>query len=340
MPIVARNHSHEAPSGENLEYEPVFTALTLAAQPEEERQAGSEIIPGAEPDAKKILECAQAVIEQSNDIRAAVHYAYAATRSSGFAGLAEATTYIRACLEDFWDSVHPQLDEDDDDDPTMRINSILGLVDPATVLRATRLAPLTQSNAFGRLSLRDVAIVEGEITVPDDVENPPTAQMLSAAFQDSPADDLAAIADAVRTASEDIDAINAVFDERLPGQGPNLDALAALLKKAGSALAPYLGGSDAVGEDADAPGDDMPAEGRAAAAPKQTGAIESPADVEKALDRIIDYYLKSEPSSPLPLLLMRAKRLIGADFMTILRDMAPQGMENAQLISGETDNPE
>ena len=69
------------------------------------------------------------------------------------------------------------------------------------------------------------------------------------------------------------------------------------------------------------------------------GTIGSRADVERALDRIIEYYNESEPSSPLPILLKRARRLIGADFMTILQDIAPQGVENAQLIGGK-ENPE
>ncbi len=37
------------------------------------------------------------------------------------------------------------------------------------------------------------------------------------------------------------------------------------------------------------------------------------------------YYARQEPSRPVPILLTRAKRLVGADFMTIMKDMAPQG---------------
>lgn len=340
MPIVARNHGDDAPSGPNLEYDPLFTALTIAAQPEEERQAGSEILPGSEPDAKKIIECAEAVIDQSNDMRAAVHYAYAATRTKGFAGLAEATGFVRTCLEEFWDSAHPELDADDDDDPTMRINSLLGLVDAGTVLRAARMAPLTQSPAFGRFSLRDLAIASGEMPAPEDMDNPPTEQTASAAFQDSPREALEEISGAVRQASEDLKAINAVFDEHLPGQGPTLDPLAALLRKADQALAPFVAVAEAPaaedGAEAAEPGAAPVAAAAAPAAPP--GTISSRDDVEKALDRIIDYYAKHEPSSPLPILLRRARRLIGADFMTILQDIAPQGMENAQTIAGGDEN--
>src|SRR5690606_10992164 len=116
-----------APSGSNLEYEQVFTDLLLAAQPGEDRQAGSNIIPGQEPDAGAIIQHAQAVLEQSHDLRAAVLLGYGELRANGFPGFATATRYIRGCLQEFWDTCHPQLDPDDDNDPTMRRNAVLGL---------------------------------------------------------------------------------------------------------------------------------------------------------------------------------------------------------------------
>ena len=44
-----------------------------------------------------------------------------------------------------------------------------------------------------------------------------------------------------------------------------------------------------------------------------------------------------EPSSPLPILLKRAKRLVGADFMEIINDLAPSGVDNVKLIGGVTE---
>ena len=64
------------------------------------------------------------------------------------------------------------------------------------------------------------------------------------------------------------------------------------------------------------------------------GAINSPNDVLNTLDRIISYYKRNEPSSPVPMLLLRAKKLVSADFLTIVKDMAPHGVENVYLIGG------
>ena len=62
--------------------------------------------------------------------------------------------------------------------------------------------------------------------------------------------------------------------------------------------------------------------------------IRSRADVQTAIDKICDYYAQAEPSSPVPLLLLRAKRLVNKDFMEILRDLTPGGMTEAEVIVG------
>lgn len=64
------------------------------------------------------------------------------------------------------------------------------------------------------------------------------------------------------------------------------------------------------------------------------GAINSSTDVINALDKIMSYYQRVEPSSPVPMLLERAKRLVGADFITIIKDIADQGKDQVYNIGG------
>jgi type VI secretion system protein ImpA len=68
------------------------------------------------------------------------------------------------------------------------------------------------------------------------------------------------------------------------------------------------------------------------------GAIRSITDVKKTLDQVITYYEKNEPSSPVPVLIKRAKRLVGADFVSIIKDIAPNGMDNVEIVAGITDD--
>lgn len=331
----------DAPSGEDLEYDPVFTELEIAATHGEERQAGDEILPPEDPDYKEVAAKAMEILERSHDLRAAIFLAEANLRLKGFPGFAQATAYVARCLDEFWDSCHPQLDEDDDNDPTMRVNAIRTLVDDARILRGVRRAPLTQSRTFGALSLRHMQVADGEITAPSDMDVVPDAGQVAAAFQDTDEDTLREISDAVSQAFDDVTAISAKFDAETPGQGPDLDPLLKFLKQAKTKMANALG--DPVGGDgAEDAGDDAFVGGGAPAAtvggPSSGGAINSPRDVENALDRIIGYYEREEPSSPLPILLLRAKKLVGADFLTIVRNMAPDGVDQVNLLGGIEDD--
>ncbi|MBL4919060.1 type VI secretion system protein TssA [Szabonella alba] len=341
----------DEPSGENLEYDPAFISLELAAQHGEERQVGDSVIAAEEPDHAEVISNAMEVLERSHDLRAAVFLAYSLLRTKGFPGFAQATTYIRGCLEQWWDSCHPQLDPDDDNDPTMRVNAIAALADADTMMRGIRLAPLTDSRAFGRVCLRDFMLAEGEISLGEDGESPPDLSALSAAFQDTDPARLQELRDAARQAQEDIKAIGRVFDEQVPTFGPDLAPLEKILRQVMSRFEAAgigaAGGEEPEGVDGDE-GQDAGADGaiaapRTMAAPAGAGVpgvINSQQDVRNALDKIIAYYKRAEPSSPLPILLDRAKRLVGADFMTIIKDMAPDGRSNVQLIGGLEDEEE
>lgn len=56
------------------------------------------------------------------------------------------------------------------------------------------------------------------------------------------------------------------------------------------------------------------------------------ADVGRALDLVIDFYQRHEPSSPIPLLLARAKTWVGLDFIDILDDIVPRSVDEAKTI--------
>lgn len=341
--VLLQVKSDDSPSGDNLEYESIFTEMELAAQPVEEQQVGDAKTEAHEPDYREVVDKAQKVLELSHDLRAAVFLADAILHTEGLTGFADVTTVIRGHLERFWDSCHPELDADDDNDPTMRVNTIQGLcgqpdgmAGPSPVYRSLKRAALTDSRGFGRFSMRDIEASEGLITLPNGEKGPDIAA-ISAAFQDTDDDTLTRTMAAVRTALENTRAISALFDEKTPGQGPELDTLIKLLEQMSKRLGDY-----AVTDEVEAPSaaDEIEAETSepavaAAAAPAQAaGAIASRSDVTNALDRIIGYYRQNEPSSPVPILLERAKRLVNADFLTIMQDLAPGELENVRALGG------
>lgn len=336
---LLESHGEDAPSGENLEYDPAFVEMELVAQPGEERQEGDKILEADDPDYADVVRKSEAILERSHDIRAAVFYAEAVLYTRGLVGFAEATAYIRGCLETYWDSCHPELDEDDDNDPTMRINAVQGLNGSDTVIRALRRTSLTESRMFGKMSLRLIEIAEGTSTAPAGMTDIPDTGAIGAAFQDTDPEELSAKLSAALSAQRDIKAIDDVFVEKTPGQGPDLEnvgkTLALMVRRLSDAV-----GTDAAAElEGEGEGDAPVEDGAPAPAPKAsgTGAINSSTDVANALDKIISYYQRHEPSSPVPVLLTRAKRLVSADFLTIMKDMAPQGVDQVRQIGGIDD---
>ncbi|WP_209426248.1 type VI secretion system protein TssA [Pararhodobacter sp. SW119] len=322
------------PSGENLEYEDVFVAMEIAARPVEERQAGDEILEGADPDYGDLRIKALAVMAQSHDLRAGVALSGALLFTEGLTGFAQGTAYVRGCLERHWESCHPQLDAEDDDDPTMRINSLQSLAEPGRILRGLRTAPLSDSRAFGKVTLRDIQIATGQIALPEGESPFFDNASIAAAFRDTDSDSLTETLAGARAAKENLQAIDGIFNERTPGQGPQLSEPIRLLQQIEQHLAAAAGvevaGADEAGAE-DAPG------GGAAPVRGAPGSIASTADVRSAMDAIIAYYQKNEPSSPVPMLVERAKRLVGADFMVIVKELAPQGVDNVRLVGGIPD---
>ena len=329
----------ESPSGENLEYDSEFIQMEIAAQPGQERQAGQEILAAEDPDFADVQAKAMAIIERSHDLRAGTILAGALLNTQGLAGFSEAIGYMQGCLDQHWDSCHPQLDADDDNDPTMRINAIHGLAGAATMLRWLRRAPLTKSRTFGRMSLRDIQVATGEVALADG-ESGPDRATVRAAFEDTDADFLTNQLAAAKAIVAGVKSIDAKFRTETPGFGPDLDELTKMLQQIVRHMSEYVtapAGSEAEPAPEDAV-DDMPtATPVRRAGGGAPGAIETQRDVTAALDAIIGYYRRTEPSSPIPLVLERAKRMVGADFMSIVKDMAPKGLENVLLIGGIDD---
>jgi type VI secretion system protein ImpA len=64
------------------------------------------------------------------------------------------------------------------------------------------------------------------------------------------------------------------------------------------------------------------------------GAITSREDAVRALDSVAEFFRRNEPSSPIPLLLDRAKRLVSKSFLEVLADVAPDAVSQARAAGG------
>ena len=324
--------SPDAPSGENLEYDAAYGDLERLAQGRAEQQIGDQTIEAQPPDWQEVEKRALDLLARTKDLRVALYLIRAQLHTEGLPGFSKGLEYLRGLVERYWETVHPQLDPNDDNDPTTRVNAINGLTHPTAVLNVVRSTPLTDSRTFGRISYRDLLVAKGELLPAGNSDSePPDMARIDGAFSDTDAEALQALAAAAQESIAHAEAIDATVSEQVGAAlAPNLEELMNLLKGLERVLSDRTGGGAPAAEAPAEPAEAPPA----AAAPAHSGDIGGPQDVIAALDRICAYYEKNEPSSPVPLLMRRAKRLVSKNFMEIIGDLAPDTVKQIEKISG------
>ncbi|CCE23616.1 type VI secretion system protein TssA [Methylotuvimicrobium alcaliphilum] len=323
--------------GDDLEYDPAFIALEQAIIGKPEQEIGDTIQEAEPPDWKEIKKSAEALLDRTRDLRVLVYYLRSLIALEGLTGLSEGLKLIDTLIAKHWDAVYPRLDPDDDNDPTERVNILMALCDHETMLRPLQLVSLVESKALGRFCFRDFMIAAEKMTVSED-DNAPKLGTIEAAVQDS---DIAALQSNLASIVASAESLNSLEDFVTQQVGinnaPNFEALRHLLKEFEHLLSGWLESRGV--DDIDAPQVDPESQDEMASRPQATkksisGAINNSQDVLNALKLICDYYKKNEPSSPVPLLLERAQRLVGKSFMDALMDIAPDGVSQASIIMG------
>lgn len=337
--------SDDSPAGENLELDPDFGALERAAQGKPEVQYGNTIEPAVPPDWKETTSLAEGLLNRTHDLRVMVHLAIARLHLEGLPGFARVVTLIRHEMDEDWAHVHPQLDPEDDNDPMQRANALLPLRDGTRVLRPLRDLPLANGPRTGPVAWRDIAVLSGAVEAEPGREKLSEALVLGA-FRETEPSRLAATREALDALLVDVPGIAAAFDRQAgAGQAPDYEPLVKQLRDMQREVARYQEAAQAGGE----PQEGEPAAaaefglvpssapaGRGFASIQAIAALNRREDALHALELAASYFRSQEPSSPLPLLIDRAKRLAGMEFMDILRDLAPDGLSQAQLVAGAT----
>lgn len=310
--------------------------MERSAQGKPEQQFGEKIVPGEEPNWKEVQAKAAELLTRTKDLRVLMHLARAVLNIGRLPEFNACVAALRKLTEQYWDQVHPRLDPDDGLDPTLRVNLLASLCDSATILRYLRKVPIVASKNLGRFNFRDLEVAKGDAPAPPEGAPPaPTLATIEAAFLECDLEELKADSRAVREGIENIRALEAALTERVgAGQSTSLDAAVAALKPMDEVLGQQLIRRGVV--DKPPPGD--PAAGvngeGEMAIPPAVDEIRSREDVIRVLDKLCEYYAQHEPSSPLPLLLKRAKRLTSLSFMEIIQDLAPDAVAQAKSIGG------
>lgn len=347
--------SPDAPCGEDLVYDADFIQFEKDFAGKPEIVMGDSVQEAEEPEWGSVRKQLLSLLDRTRDLRLLVPLAVVEMQVNGLDGLCDGLRLIRWALDERWDSVHPQLDPDDDNDPLERVNTLAAMSTPTGAdgddvrfrERFQRMA-LIRSRVMGSVSLREIRRSEDPDADPGEDGETADArrQRISAITSEI---DPGELDTAAQTMGEIASLVRAI-DDRLTdlvgaSQAANFEGLLQDVNEANSKLSAWSGARGGGGGSDAGDGYAEPAGGAAASGAGGgaggggggggvvgVGEIRSVDDVQKAFDRIVQYYQRHEPSSPVPVIVGMAQGLLGKSFLDIASAMTPEAIETIERV--------
>jgi type VI secretion system protein ImpA len=317
--------SEEQPCGEDLEY-------TLLPALDAFRVFGQSTPYEAVPDWVQVQNQSLEGLKKSRDLRLLAYLGAASLRTDGMASFSWTLAASAAWLETWWDTTYPLVDED----AMLRRNALNCFGDPIATVDGLRRAALVASRQHGRFSLRDVEMASGLVSPAQDEARPDEAQ-IAAAFAAMPFEELEGLIACVGQTLDSVRRIDQAMRSKGGGEeaAPGFEPLVALLGRMSKVLATHRAARPEAASDEGAAWDEgVEGGGGGTGVP---GAVRSREDAIRVLDLVADFFRRTEPSSPVPLFLERAKRLVSKDFLEVLADIAPDALPQARAAGGVRD---
>jgi type VI secretion system protein ImpA len=350
--------SNDKPSGVDLvdtldsDYTQIRALIEEAAGKGDEGMVDAgESDPNRKGDWKGVRDRCVKLFGRTKDVRVATCLALALLQTEGLPGLRDGLRVLREMLERYWESVFPELDREDGDDPTRRMNAVASLSPPpgarGDVMRFGQ--RLKETPLCGRVRPIDVAIARGEVAPVDPSAPKPDPAAIEAAFRSANLEQLESLAAAAGEAKEQLVALDDFLTARVGNNAPNLQAFKAALGDVHVMLQRHL--SARTGQEAPmsddggaAAGIDAGGNGHGSFAPRGTaqrlsGEIGSDDDVRAALDKVCAYYERYEKSSPVPLFLRAARKMVARSYLEIFEILTPDAVQQLRTIGAPDETP-
>ena len=320
--------SAENPCGEDLE------DTQLLASFDAYRVFGQSAPLSEETDWREIRDRSLEALEKSKDFRLLTHLASAVVRTDGFGALAQTLSVGARWLESWSKEVFPRVD----DDAILRRNALNGFADRMAVVDGARRVPILKHAQLGSVSIRDIEIATGQLALAEGETASMDEAQFNALLSASTTEDLQALSSQLEQAVQGLESMEGAMRNQGGDQAaPEFDSLSVPLARTLKRVNDQLGTrTPNPGTATAGPGGDGAAAGGAVAG----NAIRSRQDATRALDAVADFFRANEPSSPIPLLLDRAKRLVARSFLEVLAELAPEALGPAKAASGVRDSAE
>ncbi len=319
--------SEEKPAGEYLRYSGIYDEISEARRADENLSQGEWQTELKVADFRKVINLAVPTLEKSTkDIQIAAWLSEALVKEYGFVGLRDCLKMLSGLQENFWETLHPEIDEGDMEG---RANAIAWA--ETQVSFALRHAKITNYAGYSFVDFEDSKVFD----IPDNLEMLDTAeqQKFNALRTQAEKENRvtankwrAEIAQTRRAFYEELTflidecwtaytEINRVIEEKFDrNQTPGLNNLKKSLDEVHSHIKKLLDDKRAEEPDAEveetaeaetATGEDGTVI-KVAGVATANGAIQNRQDALKRLGDIATFFQKTEPHSPLSYLIQRA----------------------------------
>jgi type VI secretion system protein ImpA len=314
--------STDAPCGVDLE------DTQLLAGFDAYRLFGNDTPLSADTEWREIRDKSLEALSQSHDLRLLAHFGAAIVRIEGLNPFCRVITVADRWLSDNWDLAFPRVDED----ALLRKNALNSFADRMAILDAVRRVPVVSHRQFGAFCLRDLELATGQLTPTEADGKAPNSAQIEATLAATPAADLAVLSGALQAGMGALRNLVATMQTRGGFESsPDFDPLLKQLSRIDKLLTDHL--PSTVG-DGGAANESNTSEDTPAMSSGSVTDIKSRQDAIRALDAVAAFFRSHEPSSPVPMFLERAKRLVSKSFMEVLADIAPDSVSQARLIGG------
>lgn len=357
------------PSGVELRNDARFHAIERLLEPASRRYRLEDLTSGGTGavalDWDSLIAEAEDLAATGRDLRLLVIVARAAANEAGFAGLAAGLTLLAETVEKNWDHLHPVLRDGGTrrEAATRRINAlyqienddngILGDLQFNIVMTPRGIGPVSGADLAAGMVSRNTVLNEAPSGLGDKeraalvAEHEARVVRVRTACRATAAErpeDLQALANDVAAARDALTALETALNAQVAdnGVGVSFKALATFLDRIAETVAAAQKEDDnATGETEMTPAPAQPATGNGPQATSQAaampGQINSRRDVERALDQIIAFYERTEPSSPIPHLAKRMRKMVPMNFVELMEEIAPSGMKEFRNVAGVFD---
>lgn len=361
-----------APSGTDLRNDARFHALEnrleAASRPARMQLIAQGSTGVVELDWSELMSDAQSLAQSGRDLRLLVIMARIAVNETGLEGLAGALKLLTATVEQYWDNLHPALREaaSKREAALRRVNAlrqlenadggVLGDLEFATLLAPRGLGPISGGDLAAGAVSRAVFAVEApkglgerelaELAAKHDARLNRVTAACRATAAERP-DEMAMLKASVAAARSELTALEVALAPHVTENdvAVRFDTLSKFLAR----IAQTLDGATAQATTSPSLSTEAPAMSAdpvtassptvmAAPAAAVPGQINSRRDVERVLDLVIDFYERTEPSSPIPHLARRMRKMVPMNFMQLMEEIAPSGLKEFRTTAGVFDD--